>query len=51
MAKPYRKEAYRKLTTAPKQTRCAEAKHMLLELEARLRTANESTADSHLEAL
>ena len=50
VAKPYRKEAHRKLTTALEQTRYADAKHMLLELEAWLRTKNESAADSLLEA-
>ena len=50
VAKPYRKEAHRKLTTALEQTSYADAKHMLLELEAWLRTKNESAADSLLEA-
>ena len=50
LAKPYRKEAHRKLTTALEQTRYADAKHMLLELEAWLRAKNESAADSLLEA-
>jgi len=49
LAKPYRKGAHRKLTTALEQMRYAEAKHMLLELEAWLRTKNESAADSLLE--
>jgi putative transposase len=50
VAKPYRKEAHRKLTTALEQTSYADARHMLLELEAWLRTKNESAADSLLEA-
>jgi len=50
LAKPYRKEAHRKLTTALEQTSYTEAKQMLLELEAWLRTTNESAADSLLEA-
>ena len=50
LAKSYRKEAHRKLTTALEQTRYAEAKDMLLELETWLRTKNESAADSLLEA-
>lgn len=50
LAKPYRNEAHRQLTTALEQTRSAEAKHLLLELEAWLRTKNESAADSLLEA-
>jgi len=50
LAKPYRKEAHRKLTTALEQTSYAEAKQMLRELEAWLRTKNESAADSFLEA-
>ena len=50
LAKPYRKDAHRKLTTALEQTSYADAKHMLLELEAWLRTKNESAADSLLEA-
>ena len=50
LAQPYRKEAHRQLTTALEQTSYAEAKQMLLELEAWLRTKNESAADSLLEA-
>ena len=50
VAKPYRNEVHRKLTTALEQTRYADAKHMLLELEAWVRTKNESAADSLLEA-
>ena len=50
LAKPYRNEAHRQLTTALEQTRYADAKHLLLELEAWLRTKNESAADSLLEA-
>ena len=50
LAKPYRKEAHRQLTTALGQTSYAEAKQMLRELEAWLRTKNESAADSLLEA-
>ncbi len=50
LAKPYRNEAHRKLTTALEQTSYAEAKQLLLELEAWLRTKNESAADSLLEA-
>ena len=50
LAKPYRKEAHRQLTTALEQTSYAEAKQMLRELEAWLRTKNESAADSLREA-
>ena len=50
LAKPYRKEAHRQLTTALEQTSYAEAKQMLRELETWLRTKNESAADSLLEA-
>jgi transposase-like protein len=49
LAKPYRTEAHRTLTTALEQTTYTDAKHMLLELEAWLRTKNESEADSLLE--
>ena len=38
----------RQLTTALEQTSYADAKHLLLELEAWLRTKNESAADSLL---
>jgi transposase-like protein len=50
LAKPYRKEAHRKLTTALEQTSYTDAKQMLLALEAWIRTKNESAADSLLEA-
>ncbi|MBK5283209.1 MAG: transposase [Nitrospiraceae bacterium] len=50
LAKPYRKEAHRQLTVALEQTSYADAKHLLLELEAWLRTKNESAAESLLEA-
>jgi hypothetical protein len=50
VAKPYRKEAHRKLTTALEQTRYADAKDMLLELDEWFRTKNESATDSLLEA-
>lgn len=50
LAKPYRNEAHRQLTTALEQTSYADATHLLLELEAWLRTKNESAADSLLEA-
>lgn len=50
LAKPYRKEAHRQLTTALEQTSYADARRMLLELEAWLRAKNESAADSLLEA-
>lgn len=50
LAKPYRNEAHRQLTTALEQTSYVDAKHLLLELEAWLRTKNELAADSLLEA-
>ena len=50
LAKPYRKEAHRQLTTALEHTSYADARRMLLELEAWLRAKNESAADSLLEA-
>ncbi len=50
LAKPYRKEAHRQLTTALEQTSYAEATQMLRDLEAWLRTKNESAADSLMEA-
>ena len=50
LAKPYRNEAHRQLTTALEQTSYAEAKQMLRELEVWLRTKNKSAADSLLEA-
>jgi putative transposase len=45
LAKPYRHEAYRQLMTALEQTSDADARRMLLELEAWLRTKNESASD------
>lgn len=50
LAKPYRKEAHRRLMTALEQASYADARRMLLELEAWLRAKNESAADSLLEA-
>ena len=50
LAKRYRKEAHQRLKTALEQTSYAEARQLLLELEAWLRTKNESAADSLLEA-
>ncbi len=50
LAKRYRNEAHQRLKTALEQTRYADARLMLLELEAWLRTKNESAADSLLEA-
>ena len=50
LAKPYRKEAPRKLIAALEQTSYTNAKQMLRELEAWLRAKNESAADSLLEA-
>jgi transposase-like protein len=50
LAKRYRNEAYQRLKTALEQTHYTEARQMLLELEAWLRTKNESAADSLLEA-
>jgi len=50
LAKRYRKEAHRRLTTALEQTSYADARQMLLALEAWLRAKNESAADSLLEA-
>ncbi|MBH0187021.1 MAG: IS256 family transposase [Nitrospira sp.] len=50
LAKPYRKEAHRQLTAALEQTSYADARRMLLELEAWLRAKNESAADSLREA-
>jgi transposase-like protein len=50
LAKPYRKEAHRKLTTALEQTSDTDTKQMLLALDAWLRTKNESAADSLLES-
>ena len=51
LAKRYRHKAHQRLTIALEQTHYAEARQMLLELEAWLRTKNESAADSLLEAL
>jgi transposase-like protein len=50
LVKRYRHEAHQRLKTALEQTHYAEARQMLLELEAWLRTKNESAADSLLEA-
>ncbi len=50
LAKPYRTEAHRQLTTALEQASYADARRMLLELETWLRAKNESAADSLLEA-
>ena len=50
LPKRWRKEAHRRFHVALKQTRYAEAKAMLLELERWLRTLNESAADSLREA-
>jgi len=50
LPKRYRHEAHQRLTIALEQTHYAEARQMLLELEAWLRTMNESAADSLLEA-
>jgi transposase-like protein len=50
LAKPYRTEAHRRLMLALEQTSYADARRMLLELEAWLRAKNESAADSLLEA-
>lgn len=50
LAKRYRKEAHQRLKTALEQTCYVDAKQTLLELEAWLRTKNESAADSLLEA-
>jgi len=50
LAKPYRKEAHRRLWAALEQTTYTDAKAMLLELEKWLRLKNESAADSLLEA-
>jgi putative transposase len=50
LAKPYRKEAHRKLKAALEQNSYADAKKMLNELEGWLREKNESAADSLLEA-
>ena len=50
LAKPYRPEAHRRLMTALEQTSYADARRMLRELEAWLRTKNESAAASLVEA-
>jgi putative transposase len=50
LAKPSRKEAHRRLLTALEQTSYADARRMLLELEAWLRAKNESAAESLREA-
>jgi transposase-like protein len=50
LAKPYRPEAHRRLMTALEQTSYADARRMLRELEAWLRTKNESAAESLVEA-
>ena len=50
LAKPYCNEAHQRLTTALEQTHYADASRILLELEAWLRTKNESAAESLLEA-
>jgi transposase-like protein len=50
LAKPYRTEAHRRLMTALEQTSYIDARRMLLELEAWLRTKNESAAESLREA-
>ncbi|NOU11842.1 MAG: IS256 family transposase [Nitrospira sp.] len=50
LAKPHRAEAHRRLMTALEQTSYADARRMLQELEAWLRTKNESAAESLREA-
>lgn len=50
LATRYRNEAHQRLKAALEQTPYADARHMLLELEAWLRTKNESATDSLLEA-
>lgn len=50
LAKRYRKEAHRRLTIAREQTRYADAKQMLQELERWLQTKNASAAASLREA-
>ena len=49
LVKPYRTEAYQRLMTALEQTRDADARLMLLELEAWSLAKSESAADSLLE--
>lgn len=50
LAKPYRKEAHRRLSAALEQESYQDARSMLLELEEWLRSKNESAAASLLEA-
>jgi transposase-like protein len=50
LAKPYRHEAHQRLMTALEQTSEADARRMFRELEAWLRTKNESAAESLREA-
>ncbi|MEO7858904.1 MAG: transposase [Nitrospirales bacterium] len=50
LVKRYRNEAHQRLKTALGQTSYAEVRHLLLDLEAWLRTKNESAADSLLKA-
>ena len=50
LAKPYRSEAHRRLMTVLEQTSEADARRILRELEAWLRTKNESAAESLREA-
>ncbi|MBX3305826.1 MAG: transposase [Nitrospira sp.] len=50
LTKPYRAEAYRRLRSALGQTSYADARRILQELEAWLRTKNESAATSLREA-
>ena len=50
LAKPYRTEAHRRLMLALEQTSYADARRMLLELEAWRQTKNESAAEALLEA-
>lgn len=50
LAKPFRNEAHRRLMAALEQTRYADARTMLLELETWLRSKNESAAESLREA-
>lgn len=50
LAKPYRKEAHRRLSAALEQESYQDARSMLLELEKWLRSKNESAAESLLEA-
>lgn len=50
LAKPFRNEGHRRLMAALEQTRYADARTMLLELETWLRSKNESAAESLREA-